>query len=185
MKKAVIATLFFVVIFAIGGAFYYYASKDYVFRFSEAQLQDKLNAKLPLTKTYLFVFQVTLDHPRVKLTNGSDRVGAGLDVLLNIRLGNEQKPLSGTLDVSGGVKYVPEQGEFFLTDPVVEHFAVQGIPDKYAEKINSIIAAALTGYFADHPIYTLQAGDTKQQAAKLVLKNVAVENQELVVTLGI
>lgn len=185
MKKAAIAILFFAAITAIGGALYYYAHREYVFRFSEAQLQEKLSAKLPLTKTYLFIFQVTLDHPRVNLVNGTDRVKAGLDVLLNIRLGNEQKPLGGTLDVSGGVKYVPERGEFFLSDPIVEHLTVQGIPDKYTEKVNSIMAAALTGYFADHPIYTLKAEDTKQAAAKLVLKNVTVENQELVVILGI
>lgn len=185
MKKSAIVIMILLVVAATGGAFYYYAGKEYIFRFTESQLQEKLNAKLPLTKSYLFIFQVTLDHPRVKLANGSDRVAAGLDVLLNIRIGDEQQPLGGTLDVTGSVKYVPERGEFFLTDPAVEHLAVQGVPDKYAEKVNSVIAAALAGYFADHPLYTLQVSDTKQAAAKLVLKNVAVENRELVVTLGI
>jgi uncharacterized protein with GYD domain len=48
------------------------------------------------------------------------------------------------------------------------------------------MSAFLAGYyFADHPLYALKTSDVRQEAAKLALKNVAVENRELVVTLGI
>ena len=185
MKKPVIIILLLFIFAVVGGAFYYFSGKEYVYRFTESQIQEKLSTKLPFTRTFLFIFQVTLDHPRVSLANNSQRMSAGLDVVLDIRVGNDAKPLGGTLDVSGGIKYVPERGEFFLTDPVIERLVFQGIPDKYLEKVNLVLARALTAYFAERPIYALSVANTKQLAARLVLKRVVVENHELVVTLGI
>jgi hypothetical protein len=93
--------------------------------------------------------------------------------------------LGGTIDASGEIKYVQATGEFFLTDPVIERLAVQGIPDAYAGKVSSALTKAVAAYYADHPIYSLRATDAKHAAARLVLKNVVVENHELVVTLGL
>ena len=165
--------------------FYYFSGQEYVFRFTQAQLQEKLNTKLPQTKTYLLIFQVTLDQPRVALTNGSKRVGAGLDILLNLQVGNATKPLGGSVDVSGGIRYTAATGEFYLDDPVIERLRVQGIPELYATRVNTALTKALAEYYQEHPIYSLKATDTKQAAARLVLKDVRVENQELVVTIGI
>jgi hypothetical protein len=184
MKKATIILIALLIITA-GLTFYYFSEKEYVFRLTESQIQEKLNKNLPLTKSYLFIFQVTLDNPRVTLTNGSKRVGAGLDVILNIQIGNESKPLSGSIDVSGGVKYLPDKGQFFLTDSVIENLKVEGVPAKYTEKVNSVLTKALAIYYAEHPIYSLRASDVKQAAVRLVLKDVIIQNSELVVTLGI
>jgi hypothetical protein len=185
MKKRIVTIFVLLVVAAVGGGYYYFSGKEYVFRFSENQIREKLSTRLPLTKTYLLIFQVTLDNPRVSLLDNSKRVNAGLDIVLNIRFGGETRPLGGTIDASGEIKYVPATGQFFLTDPVIEHLAVHGIPDGYAEKVSSALTKALAAYYADHPIYSLTATDAKHAAARLVLKNVIVENHELVVTLGI
>jgi hypothetical protein len=184
VKKTGIVVIVLLVVAALA-VFYHFSGQEYVFRVTQAQLQEKLDAKLPRTKTYLLIFQVTLDKPRVTLTHGSKRVGAGLDIILNIQVGNEAKPLGGTLDVSGGIRYAADKGEFFLDDPVIEHLTVQGIPDKYTQKVNSALIKALAEYYREHPIYVLIATDAKQAAARLVLKDVIVENNELVVTVGI
>jgi len=93
-----------VLLVAAGGAFYYISGNEYVFRFSEAELQEKLNAKLPLSRRYLRIFEVTLNNPRITLANGSRRVRAGIDAILNIRVAGEREALGGILDASGGVK---------------------------------------------------------------------------------
>ena len=183
MKKTAIVTL--VILLIAGGVFYYFSGKEYVLNFSESQIQEKLTAKLPLVKTYLFIFQVTLDNPRVHLENGSNRLKAGLDIKLNIQPGKEQVPLGGIIDVSGGVKYIAEKGDFFLTDPVIERLAVEGLQSKYTDKINLVLTKALGEFYASHPIYSLKTTDIKQTAAKLILKNAIVDNKELVITLGI
>lgn len=182
-QKLIIFSLIVVVI--IASTYNYFSKKEFIFHFSESQIQEKLNEKLPITKTYLLIFQVTLNNPRVNLKDNAKKVNAGLDVALNIKAGNEIKSLKGSLDVSTGIKYVKEQGEFFLDDPIIERVVIQGIPDQYTAMINSALTKALVAYYADRPIYTLSATDAKHLTAKLVLKNVIIENHELVVTLGI
>lgn len=177
--------LIFVSAVAAATYFYFFSGKEFQFRFSEAQLTERLTKRLPIKKTYLFIFEVGLDNPRLSLVDGTDRIEAGLDVELNVKLGSESLPLGGTLDASGGVRYEPSEGEIYLTDPVVEHLQIQGIPAEYTDRVNTVLASALSDYYREHPIYHLRATDAKQLVAKLVLKSVSIQNEELVITLGI
>ncbi len=185
MSKKIFLVLLAILLIAAISAYLYFTGKRYVVRISENQIQEKLAKKLPLTKSYFFIFEVTLDNPRVELRDTSKRVEAGLDVILNITINKNPKPLGGSLDVSGGVKYVAEKGEFFLTDPKIESLAVQGIPAKYTDKVNKVLTKALSEYYKDNPIYTLRSSDAKEAVARLVLKDVVVEGNELVITFGI
>ena len=175
------------IIVAIGGigTYLYFQGNEYRFRFTEAELQDKLAERLPLRKTYLFIFEVVLDDPRLELIEGSNRVNAGLDVTLNIKLNDEPLPIGGELDVSGGVRYEAADGQFFLTEPAIENLSIQGVPAKYTAKVNSVLTKAIGEYYLDRPIYTLKDSDVKNAAAKLLLKTVIVKDQVLIVTLGI
>ena len=110
---------------------------------------------------------------------------AGLDALLNIKINKNPNPLGGTIDVSSGVDYRMETGELFLTDPKIENLLIQGIPDKFQENVNQAISIALAEYFRKNPIYTLRNTNLKQTAIRMTLKSVTIENQELVITLGI
>lgn len=89
------------------------------------------------------------------------------------------------MDASGGVRYDPKAGQLFLTQPKIEHFELQGVPEQYASRVASALSEALDAYYADHAIYTLHAFDAKELAARLVLKSVTVKEQQLVVTLGV
>jgi len=172
-------------VLGVAGALYYFWGKEYVYRFPESEFQARLDERLPLTRRYFLLFEVTLDNPRVKLVDGEDRVRAGLDIRLNIHLGGQARPLSGSVDVSSGLRYASDTGSLYLTDPVIERFAVEGIPAQYAERANAVVAKAIADYFAVHPIYTLRTTDARQAAVGLVLKDVVVKVRELVVTLGI
>ena len=184
MKRG-LAALALVLVVAAASAYYYFSGQEYVFRFTEAQLQQRLEESLPITRSYLLIFQVTLDNPRVLLTDGSNRVRAGLDIVLNATIGGESRPLGGTIDVEGGIKYVPAQGQFFLTDPAIERLELQGVPPKYADSARAAMTKAIAEYYSTHPIYSLKATDVNQAAARLMLKDVIVERQTLVLTLGV
>jgi hypothetical protein len=80
---------------AIASVYYYFYGREYVYRFTEAQLRQALSKRLPFTKSYLLIFAIALDHPRITLVNGSDRVHAGLDIILNVRVGHEVFPPAG------------------------------------------------------------------------------------------
>lgn len=184
MRNILISVAVFITL-SLAGAYTYFSGKEYVVKITELQIQDTMQETLPLTKTYLFIFQITLDSPRVELINGSDRIKAGLDITLNIQLGNENKPLGGSADISGGVKYLSNEGSFYLTNPVIEQLSIQGVPQEYTDRVTNVVESALAEYYSTHPAYKLKAGDIKQAAAQLVLRDVIIENQELVITLGI
>lgn len=184
MKK-VASGIIFLLFVAAFFAYQYFSGKDYVYRFSETQIQEKISEKLPIQKSYFIIFGVNLNNPRVELRDGSNRVNAGLDITLNIKIGGESKPLGGTIDVSGGLLYSKKDSAFFLTDPIIENLGIQGVPEKYSEKAKDVLAKALGEYYSERPIYKLKAGDPAKTAAKLLLKRVVVEDKELVVVLGI
>lgn len=183
-RRNIIIVLTLLVLGAVG-AYFYFEGREYSFRFTEAELQAKLAERLPVRKTYLFVFEVVLDDPRLALVEGSDRVNAGLDVTLNIKINDEPLPLGGELDVSGGVRYDGTEGQFFLTDPVIENLKVQGVPANYTDRVNTILTKAIGDYYSTRPIYTLRSTDVKKATAKLLLKSVVVNERVLIVTLGI
>lgn len=166
-------------------AYFYFSGREYVIVIPEATIQEKLNEKLPLSKTYLIVFNVTLDNPRVDLSEGTDRINAGLDIVLNIKINNHEKPLGGTLDASGALKYVPEEGAFYLAEPVVENLSIQGLPGQYTARASKAAEIALANFYSTRPIYTLKATDTKQAAAKLLLRSLEIQEDKVVAILGI
>ena len=167
------------------GAYIFFSGKEYIVRISESQIKAAMEQKLPLTKTYLFIIDVTLENPRVELRDGSSRIAGGMDVELNIRINENPEPLGGSIDLSGGVSYVSDGGHFFLIDPVVDNFSIQGLAENIKPKVNKAIEKSLSEYFSKNPIYTLKKADLKQAAAYAVLKNVSVEGKELVISLGI
>lgn len=184
MKKIALLLSVLLIVGAVG-TYFYFSGKVYTIKLTETQLQEKLQKKMPINKTVLFIVQITLDNPRVQLVDGSNRINAGLDVILNITVDKQPLPLGGSVDVSGGITYNSKTAKFFLTDPIIENLKVQGLPSKHTNKANKALSKVLTKFYKDNPVYTLRATDAKKAAAKLVLKTVKIENQELVVTLGI
>jgi hypothetical protein len=170
---------------AAAGGYYYIQSRTFVLTFSEAQIQSRLDTAPPFTQSYFGVVSVTLDNPRVSLAERSERVLAGSDVAVRLGLGSREIAIPGSVDVSGGIRFQPETGEFYLTDPVVEQLAIPGVPEQHTPRVADAIARALRVYYDRNPIYTLKATDIKQATARLLLKDVRVADQHLVVTLGV
>lgn len=181
LTVAGVAALFLIV----GGAYYYLSGKEYVIRLTEADIRAELDNRLPWTETYLFIIRVKLSNPRVDLENGTSRVNAGMDVEFNVKVDDNPDPIGGSVDVSGGVRYDNGEGEFFLVDPSIEQLNVQGIAERYTDRINKALTLALSEYYQKNPIYSLSATDAKHVVARMVLKDVSVENEDLVITLGI
>ena len=62
---------------------------------------------------------------------------------------------------------------------------MQGLDSTYTDKANKALSKALAEYYKKHPIYSLSKIDAKQAIAKMILKDVIIENQHLVIKLGI
>ena len=171
---------------ALGAAaFWALSGRDYVFRFSEDVLREHLDARLPYEGRHLFVFDVTLDNPRIDLIEGSERIYGGVDVFLNVDFAGAKLALSGAADISGGMRYDPLERAFYLNDPVIEDLRLSGVPATYANRANSAISMALGEFYQSRPIYVLDADTAAKSAARLLLKDIAVQDEHLVVTLGL
>lgn len=173
-----------ITLLAVAG-YLHYRSETVEIRIPEQQIRQRLAEKLPLRKTYLYIFELTLENPRVDLREDSGRIVAGLDIRVRIRGGAEDRVLHGTVDASGSLRYAAAKGQFFLAAPKIEQLSIAGLPEERTAQVRAVLETALAEYYADHPIYRLKTGDVKQAAAKLVLKDVAVDGNELVVTMGL
>jgi len=167
------------------GLYSYLNGREYVFRFSEGQLQENLAERLPFTRTYVLIVQVTFDEPRITLEEGSDRITAGLDVVVGLPGSEGASGLRGSVDASSALRYGADTGQFFLVDPVIQRVSVQGIPDQYSARVNDAVTRALAEYYRVRPVYTLRTTDVRHATAKLLLKHVIVADGQLVVTLGL
>jgi hypothetical protein len=163
----------------------YFRGREYVFRFSEEELQDSLAQSMPFTRTYVLVIDVTLTEPRLDLIDGSDRVAAGIDV--GVSLPGLAAPITvdGSIDVTTGLRYEPGSGEFYLEDPDLRGFSLQGVPAAYDGPVRDALLRAVSEYFRGRPVYRLDGRDLRHATARLLLKDVTVSDRELIVTLGL
>ena len=184
MKKILIAIGVALVI-AVGGAYLYFSNKEFVITITESQIRNKVAEKLPIAKTYLLLFDITLSNPRIDLENGSNRINGGMDVKISIKINGKDRELSGMIDISGGLKYVSGEGDFYLTNTQIETLSVQGVPEKYEQTVVKTLKTFISDYFNKNPVYSLKASDLKQAAAKMILKSIIIEGEEVIVSMGI
>jgi len=179
------ALLWIVLLIALLGAglAYHFNSGALRISVSRDQILERLNQKLPLEKTYLYVFKVTFDSPRVELVEASERINAGLDIALEFTLLNDPDPLRGHTDASAGVRYVAHEGAFYLQDANVEALVLEGLPEQFTERVHSVLAQGLQSYFDSQPIYRLTERQS-HQAAKAVLQDISISSEGIVLHLG-
>ena len=72
-----------------------------------------------------------------------------------------------------------------MTEPVIERLELHGVPASYASKAKGVLTRAVAEYYSTQPIYSLEKTKAKHLAARLVLKDVVVQDGKLVITLGI
>ncbi len=183
MKKRLI--ILGVIIIIIVVTLFLLKGRTFELQFTENQIKEAISKKLPFERNYFLIFKIILQNPRLTLIDGSDRIMVGLDVTLNVKLANQSKPIGGTIDASGSFSYKSEKGEFYLSNPNIEKFNIQGLPPELTNKGNTIIAKAIGEFYSDKPIYRMKTDDLKQATAKAIVKSITVKNKVVYVTLGI
>lgn len=61
----IIAAIGFAIIVVVTAAYFYFSGREYVIAIPKAEIAQKLNQKLPMEKTYLLIFKVMFDNPRI------------------------------------------------------------------------------------------------------------------------
>ena len=145
----------------------------------QAQLQTHLADRFPQKHCTLMVACLTLSDPRVRLAEGSDRIGLSADVLM--ALGRRQ--VSGKVAFSGVLRYVRYDGDFFLDDVQVDDFELTGLPPEFVDVVKAKGPAAMRRALEGHPIYSIKDDKSvKTSLARLAVRDVRVVGGKVRVT---
>jgi Protein of unknown function (DUF1439) len=185
MKRRIILGLACVLVLVFAGVWWYFSGKRYEVIITQKQIDEALQARFPVSKTHLLLFQITYSNPRVTLLPETGRIEIGLDAELNIKLGEQPKRLGGSALVTTGLSYQSETHQFFLSEPEINKLTIQGVPPEYIDRVTSLATSTAREHLQRFPIYTVEAKDIKTAAVKLLLKDVQVKSNQVHVTLGL
>ena len=146
---------------------------------TEQDLQTRLAAHFPIQNCGLIIVCLDVTAPQVKLTEGSDRIALAAD--LSATLGQRRYP--GTLAFSGKIRYVAQDGDFFLDDIDIERFELAGVPIHYTEILRNRGPGVLRAVLSTRPIYTLKGDTLQQRLARFAVRDVRVVNGKLRVSM--
>jgi hypothetical protein len=153
---------------------------SYTQEFTEAELQEKIEAMMPLEQKKYFITLIVTS-PKLDLIEGSDELSIKADIAVHAPGGIKG---TGTTTITGAITYNPTQGAFHLLNPTVVDLHIDGIADQYQPKIKKMAQTAISNTMANFPLYRLRDNDLKQKLAKSVLESVAISDGKLLVNLN-
>lgn len=169
----------------LGGLALYLHGKRLSVRITEAQIHEQLASRFPVERTSLLLLRWTLSDPQVTFLPQRQRVLVALDARLDARLEGRREKLGGRIEVETALRYDAERGAFFLVDPVVTKLSIDGVPEAHLMRVQNSARGLLAEAFAQYPVYTLRRDDLAQGAARAVLKEVRIEDDAIVVAMGL
>jgi len=186
MKRLVIALLGLSVL----GVLVFFAA-GYEMVVDEAQLQQKINAKLPFSKNYYVMFRGTLDHADVHLGEGKVyiRFDAHLSSINPMALIDNHSDasvlpiLSGSADIIATPDFRPGIGQVFLSQVQVVGMDIKGVHD--GSRFKPAVKKLALAYLAKHPIYTLRGNNLKKMLAREWLKAVTIKDHAMILSFGV
>ncbi|NEQ96694.1 MAG: DUF1439 domain-containing protein [Cyanothece sp. SIO2G6] len=155
--------------------------KQLVIAIPQSEIQQELEGEFPLQEE-LMIFATELRNPLVDLDRATERVTVTVETGIRVRGTSEE--LIGDAMLSSGVDYNSDKGTIYLTDIRVEQLNILPLPQSLVERVTSVVNGISTDVIDKVPIHTLKTEKWKQWAIKWALKDVAIADDELIVTLG-
>ncbi|MFP6845888.1 MAG: DUF1439 domain-containing protein [Thalassolituus sp.] len=152
----------------------------YDMRISEAQLQEQLNARMPWQQAKSFV-NLTINNALVDLLPEGNRVRVTTDAKVMLSIGLQS---SGTLVFEGDIRYKTEDHSFYIDNPVIIDMQVEGMSPQLKPQVITLAQHSIEPALKDRPVYTLSDSDATQVMAKMMLKDLTIEKDEVILTLS-
>ncbi|HSI11239.1 MAG TPA: DUF1439 domain-containing protein, partial [Chthoniobacter sp.] len=171
VKRILFIALAAILLMGIGG-FLFLKGRRFPVIITQTQIDDALEQRFPVSKSYLKLFDISYANPEVTLLDEAQRVRVGLDATLNLKVKSHARQFTGGATLTGRVDYHPDTQEFFLDDVKFERLSIEGIPPEYMEPVSTAASKAAQEYVRRAPIYRLKETDTKSALTKVLLKDV-------------
>lgn len=152
----------------------------YTIEISEQELQERVVAMMPLKQKVLFV-TVTLTEPMVDLIKDNDEIGLQATIAVTAPGGVKGE---GLVHLTGSIVYDSVKGAFYFHKPTIVRLDVKHVSEQYAANIKEIAQLIVSNAMSQYPVYKFKDDNTRHRMAKATLKSIAVENEQLLITLG-
>lgn len=139
------------------------------------EIERELSKSFPVKST-ISVLNIELSDPRVVLQPGSDRIGLKLTAAASVAVIRA----TGSVTVSGKLRYRPEDGQFFLDEPEVTSLALPGLPETQQPIVLETVNTAVRATLPTVPIHKLEEG-----GQRLFLRAMRVEDGQVIAELGL
>jgi hypothetical protein len=126
---------------------------------SQAQLEELLARRFPLTRRVLEIFDVTVSAPRLRLLPEANRIATDFDLASTERLLRSQH--RGTLALSFGLRFEPSDNTLRVTQVKVERLLIDGAPaalQRHVERLGTLLAEQALD---DQVVHTLRPKDVE------------------------
>ena len=156
-------------------------SFSYTLELSEADIQERADAMMPLEKKKFFVTTI-LTNPVIDLIEITNELGISTNVAVkapgNI-VGNGKVSFTGTL------RYDNDSGSFYFDNLKVTSLDVKKVHPDSLPKIKKILEFVAKKFLAKKPVFTFRDDNLKHRLAESTLKSISVENEILTIELGL
>lgn len=142
----------------------------------KATIQDMLDKKFPIEKTTLLV-KVKMSEPKVYFKSGN------IGIIIKYWADALGKEMDGIVDVNTRVRY--DNRSFYLSNVETPMISMNDKEIDQDGKVTKAILSILRNYLENYPVYKLKQSDVKQNLAKLLLKDITVEDESLKVLIGL
>lgn len=136
---------------------------------------------MPLEKKKFFVTTI-LTNPVIDLIETTNELGLSTDVAIkapgNI-VGNGKVSFTGTL------RYENDSGSFYFDNLKVVSLDVEHVSPETLPKIKKVLVFVAKKFLAKKPVFTFKDNSLKHKLAKSALKTISVENEKLIIELGL
>jgi hypothetical protein len=180
-RLALVAAIGVLVVVAV--AWFVLRGSTWTITLTQTQLEEALGKRFPMRKSVLMLLDLRYENPRVKLTEGSDEIGFGVDIGTNLSANGVE--LRGSADLVTKLAYDAERAAFVLHEPRLVDLRVTGLSDERAARVRDAANLLAREQVAGIPVYTLRRTDAKQALARLTLKSTTVRSGVLVIEVGI
>jgi len=178
MKKTM-TILLFIATLSLTGCIQNISQNGLTVRVPAATVTSALEEQFPIKQSFSYG-NVELSNPKALLTRGSNRVMTGTSIGFSNFLIPKQ---NGSLYVSGVPYFDAQSGAVYLREPMIEKLEFNGY------KLSSIVQGPLKNalipiineVFRQTPIYKINRSSLQGS----FVKNVVVDNGELLVTFGL
>lgn len=153
---------------------------SYDLEMTEAEIQEKVSALMPIERKKLF-FTVVVSDPKVDLIASTNEIAVFANLAAMAPGGLN---LTGRTKLQGTLSYDAKEGAFYFHNPKVMTIEIDQLPEQFAPKVKELTQSAMSKATEKRPIYRLKDDDLKQKLAKSVLKSIVVKDEKLVATLS-